>query len=324
MSDEPVVPTEDEPLEMVEGLSNWKFIGKAPSSQEVIDLIKTLPPVWGVDTIDFIDYVEALPQKQKVAKPHPNNPEGPPIVETVEAYTLYMSVAGRVKMAEHAASMHGAILDFEPEPTTPTGIPGLLATGGGGDKGDRIVYREYVTFRYRSEEDTPVDFPHGRKPGMAWVPYSGGSNAAGSNPYEKVETSARGRALAAWGFGVFPGSGIASLEEMRGAYENAKAMRYESGVADTRQRRGSSARKSRDEVLADAFVVLEELRQARGVSEDEADEKVAEYLDRIVPGGARGEDGKVDWSKVRDGQLTLLVNASRQALTQLRDARSEV
>ena len=185
-------------------IEQWEFVGEAPTRDRVTELLSRLPSVWGVKTVDFADYVQALPQRKKIKVPR--EPGSTVMIDQyLDCWTLYMSVAGRMKMLEAAAEQNGWMVDFEPEPVTPTGCPGMLQMD------ERVVYREYVRIEaWTTDEDgTPRIRKLGRKSGTAWVPSRGGSGAVSSNPYEKVETSARGRAIAAWGFGVLPGSGVA-------------------------------------------------------------------------------------------------------------------
>lgn len=295
--------------EQVVNMSQWEFIDQIPTRDDVIRLLSTLPPVFGVSTVDYADYVQALPQNKKVEK-KVRMPNGSFRVEEEwhEAYTLYMSVAGRIKMAEAIARENAWSLDFEPEPATPTGIPGMLQTTDG-----RIVYREYAVFTDQNG-DRPVSM--GRKPGTAWVPYSGGKQAAKSNPYEKVETSARGRALGAWGIGVLPGSGIATMEEMLGVNDNRAAMEAQSQAAG---QQGGGDRVSREELLEMAKTLIETVRQRRSIPEDEMADRTGRYLSEQM--GIRSvydaEAHEVDWAKVKDGQLQLLINSMRDSLRQM-------
>lgn len=284
-------------------ISQWEFLETPPTREDVIELLSTLPLVFDVAAIDFADYVQALPQKKKVQRPHPSNPNLM-VDDRIECWVLYMSVAGRIKMIQVAAEKNGWRVDFTPEPTTPTGAPGLIQMGDG-----RIVYREYCSIV--DSDGGPV----GSKPGMAWVPYSGGSNAAGSNPYEKVETAARGRAIGAWGFGVFPGSGVATLEEMQNVAGNKRAMDAEQ-IGQQRQSRGRQPRVDREELMQRMLIVMEEFRQHRGVSEETMRQEMAHYLGSI---GVRDPqtDDQINWSNVHDGQLQLAVNKIQQHLREL-------
>lgn len=324
-------------------LTNWEFLQGAPTVEQVREMLLTLPDVWGVPYVDFIDYVQALPQKKKVKKPHPDRP-GVLLDEYVDAYTLYMGVAGRIKMLERAAEKQGWRVDFVPEPTTPTGIPGYL------NHSERLVYRVYVVIMAPvgpmislarpdglmlnpdGNAETRIEARKykmlGRKPGTAWVPASGGSNAAGTNPYEKVETSALGRALAAWGFGVMPGSGIASVEEMEAIKGNRAYLEAESGAGATGRipRRSNGNRKSRQTLLEEALALGEEVRQRTGRDPEEMKAKVGSYLamDLGIDGVYDAVKGEVDWSKVKDGQLTLLGNSFRQTLTRLAEVENPI
>lgn len=300
-------PPGDEQEQVV--VSQWEFIDRIPTHEDVLYLLNTLDPVWGIETVDFADYVQALPQRKKVKKPHPTNPNVM-VDDRIDAYTLYMSVAGRMKMMEAAAFRHGWRVDFDPEPTTPTGAPGMLQMGDG-----RIVYREYVRI-YETSPDGEEHRPLGSKPGTAWVPHSGGDNAAGSNPYEKVETSARGRALAAWGFGVFPGSGVASLEEMQGMSQNRAAMQEQGGNQQwggQKQRR----RMSREDLMGKALTAVEEFRQRRNVSEEQMNDEMVRYLTGLGVRQADNGDGTVNWENVKDGQLQLVANKMEEHLREM-------
>lgn len=287
-------------------ISQWEFLRQAPTRDQVLDLLDTLPKVWGVATVDFADYVQALPQKKKIQVPHPERPNLM-VDEYLESWTIYMGVAGRLKMLERAQEINAwTTVDFEPEPVTPTGIPGWLSIE------PRLVYREYLVIY--GEHKVRL----GRKPGTAWVPYTDGKQAAGSNPFEKVETSARGRALGAWGFGVLPGSGIASVEEMQAIRGNAAYMQAEAEAGGGRVIGGG--RKSRDVLLEETRGMVEQLRQAAGQSDEEVRLDVVAVLQKIGVTGnllPEGSDGEIDWSKVKDGQLQLLIGRAQEQIRRL-------
>lgn len=173
---------------------NWEFIDRIPSPDEVEALLKTLPAWWGLRPEDFSDYVQGLPADKKVKI---KDAKGRDISSYRSVVTLYFSVAGRQQMLRSAQEMHGWRVDFNPEPVTRTGVPGFIDLGE--DTG-RIVYREHVEIWAPLSSDAPLGEERepgtlwapaeqyhllGRRPGMAWVPHSGGSQAKGSNPYEK-------------------------------------------------------------------------------------------------------------------------------------------
>lgn len=291
---------------------SWQFIGHEPTVEEVRQLLGTLPPVWGVVVGDFHEYVQALPSKVKVQRPSPQNPKLM-VTESIEAWTLYMTVAGRVAMLTEAQRSHEWTVTIDPEPATQ--IPGMLQHGDG-----RIVYREHV------EISTKDGRLVGRRPGMAWVPYSGGSAAAGSNPYEKVETAARGRAIGAWGFGVLPGSGIATLEEMQGVAQNAAALaggEQPRGRGDGTRPAGKMARA---EMLPRVKQLIETVRLERGNSEQKSNNQTAAYLTEKlgVVDVQDPETGGIRWEAVKDGHLQLLERMLQQVLLQIQETKGQV
>lgn len=279
----------------------WQFFGEPPSADQVADLLLGLPTVWGVDTAEFIEFVQPLPSRVRVKRPHPTNP-AVKVDEYLDTFTLYMSVAGRVKMLERAQAEHSWSVYVEPEPVTPTGMPGYLAWE------PRLVHRVYVKI-VGEEGDVGVRY------GTAWVPFSGGSQAAGSNPFEKVETSALGRALGAWGFGVLPGSGIASLEEMQGLVQNRAGMEAEADPS------AQEAAQTEGDLLMTTLTLLEESRQLRGESDEETKARAGKYvkerfgLEVYDPG-----KNELDWQRLRRGQLILMNNAMRETIRQLKAA----
>lgn len=304
-----------EPVVESVSLSNWEIIDRVPTSEEVIRLLTELGTCYGVSYVEYADYVQALPQKKKTKRPVEGRPNLMQDVN-IDTWTLYMTVAGRIKMLSDIAAANDWVVEIEPEPFTPTQIPGMLQYD------ERIVYREYVSIKRVDPENPFGGEPVllGRRPGTAWVPAVGGKNAAGSNPFEKVETAARGRAIAAWGIGVLPGSGVASVEEMLGARENQRAQEHQ----EWRQGAEKDVKMSRDDTIASIQTLSEELRQERGIEPEESHEKTVEYLQRIGVREPVDESGGIVWDNVKTGQLVLMRNSLRTALAQLRDARSEI
>ncbi len=282
---------------------NFEFIDRVPTQEEVHDLLAGLEPVWGVPFTEVEQWVQGLPSKKKITKRVNNRA----VESWHEVTTLYVSVAGRVHMARLAAEKRSWRIDFEPEPVTPTGAPGFLQMD------ERIVYREYCTIWEIDDEGREILL--GRKPGMAWVPSSGGKQAAGSNPYEKVETAARGRALAAWGFGVLPGSGIASLEEMLGVQ---KAPAAEEKV---------EASKSPEERLEEVRLLIEKVRQARDKTPEQMFDEIGAYAMKTfdVDIALRNDDEQVtglDLTVLKPGQVMLLGSALQQTLKAIAQAET--
>jgi hypothetical protein len=306
------------PSEVV--VSDWVFVDQPPTVDQAVELLGTLKPVWGVSYLDFADFVQPLPQSKKTGRkvPSPSNTRVM-VDEKVTTFTLYMSVAGRVQMINRAAELNGWRVDFVPEPTTPTGIPGVLVLG------DSIVYRESCVISQVQQGPTgerlgPI--PLGSKVGMAWVPgVEQRKNAAASTPFEKVETAARGRAIGAWGIGVLPGSGIASLDEMQAVEENQRA-------AERIARRGPAGAVAasdgdaltQPEMIEQLMTLYEEVRQRTGRTEEQIFAGQAKFVsERLGASGAVNvANSRIAWDQLSPGQLRLTLNVVRQNIAQLR------
>lgn len=315
--------------------SNFEFIDRVPSAEEVAALLATLPQWWGVAPKDYVDYVQALPSDKKMKVPERGPGGGTRKVDKYfSVVTLYFSVAGRLQMLREAQELHGWRVDFVPEPNTPSGVPGFIDLG---TESGRIVYREYLEISapvgvpkllHRADDGSETSVAEwqllGRRPGMAWVPYAGGSQAKGSNPFEKVETASRGRALAAWGFGVLPGSGVASLEEMLGAATNRQAIAGETGGGE-RPANGGAVREKPEDLIAQILTMAEEARQIRGESEGWNLQNVRDYVRRVANidvATVPDQDGmplELDLSPVKPAALLIVRNGYRERLAKLRD-----
>ncbi|QOP66200.1 hypothetical protein SEA_DANIELLEIGNACE_60 [Arthrobacter phage DanielleIgnace] len=310
-------------VEKLGHISNWEFLIEPPTTEAVLQLLSTLPPVHGVEHIDFADFVQPLPQKKKIKKQHPTNPNLM-IDENVDCWVLYMSVAGRQAMLNAAAEKNAWRVEIEPEPNSPVGAPGFLSLE------QRIIYREYIKIWVRIPQTVtgtatgdggmiypPSELFLGSRNGQAWVPFSGGGQAAGTNPYEKVETSARGRALGAWGFGVFPGSGIASLEEMQGIAENRQGMEQEQRNLPGPQE--NTRRPNREQLEEQALTVIEQLRQVTGASEGENWAKVGQYVTKSL-GAVHAYDADrnlLHLEGLKDGQLMMMTKFLQEKVVQI-------
>jgi hypothetical protein len=307
-----VQATQQEITDSGQHINQWEFSINPPTREQVLSLLTGHRDIWGLEYQQYADYVQALPQTKKITK-RVEGGNGRKEEIYYENWTLYVSVGGRIAMLSELTEVNGWTTNFVPEPVTPTGVPGFISLGEGSDQG-RIIYREYLEI-YEGEKLI------GRKPGTAWVPYKGGAQAAGSNPYEKVETSARGRALGAWGIGVVPGSGIATVEEIAQMWENKAAV--DQGRRPTTV--VGNTRKSREQLLEEADNAMEELRDLSGWSPDEINTQVANYMTNML--GIKNpakptEDGKdieLDWSLPKDGQLVMLTNDLKGQSEQLRN-----
>lgn len=282
-----VVAEPDDEVTEAPTSSSWEFIDEPPKPEDVKRLLATLPPIWGIEQADFWEYVQPLSQSKNIATERG-------VKDHHVVWALYFTVAGRIAMMNQAAIRNGWSVSFEPEPSVSP--PGFL------EYGDRLVYREYCTVYDTNGEDLTL---LGRRSGTAWVPGSGGSGAVSTNRFEKVETSARGRSIAAWGFGVIPGSGVASFDEMLAARDNAPGQRGARG----QQSGPPQPRMSRDDMESALRQGIVEYSHLTGVSDDQSAVNTQDYaaknFNRILT--IDPETDAVDFSPLKDGEIALFM-----------------
>jgi len=285
--------SDDENEEIVSGkpISSWEFIDTPPTIEDVTRLLSSLPDVWGIKQVDFIEYVQPLSQKKDLSLR-----QG--VKEYHQVWNLYFTVAGRIAMITQAAILNDWIVSFEPEE--------FGEKQGFVEYGDRLVYREHCHIqKIMGTLTEPQVIELGRKPGMAWVPNQGGAGAVSSNRFEKVETSARGRSIAAWGFGVIPGSGVASFDEMQMVSEGRRAEGRRG--QQPQQRQPAVPRSDLDSRLR---VAMGTLGQLHNLDEATINANTLAYAQRtfakelpLLEGGA------VDFSALKDGEMALFVRS---------------
>lgn len=156
--------------------------------EEILELCRKAPNVGAVKHEEFIDYIVVLEQTRRL-------PDGR--VERTEV--AYMSVDGKVAMANEDHRRQGKRLDFED--------PVVLV-----DNDEQLTLLVAVNSEL-----------YGRRHGIATSRKIGGSEIERRHPWEVAETSAIGRALSAMGYGVLPGSGLASAEDVVRAREAEEA-----------------------------------------------------------------------------------------------------
>lgn len=313
--------------------TSWEFIGTAPTVDAVRALLEKLPEQWGVAPVDFLDFVQALPAKKKI-KRQTENDRGRKVTvdEWVDIWSLYMTVAGRIAMLNRCAEVNRWRVDLTPEPG-PDGRGGYVELGVGED--GRIVYREACII-YERVEGGGADEERllGTKSGTAWnAAQLPGESAKATSPFEKVETAARGRAIAAWGIGILPGSGVASVEEMQNRAQIERGQqRQQQRDADPRRPDRSAPRKTREELIDEAYTIAEDIRQRRGEDKPIA-RSIIEYgrtigvaQDFPTDADDDSDDGtwEVDWSMWNDGKITQLVGALTQTQRVLIDRDSPI
>src|SRR5690606_11851230 len=154
------------------------------SREELLALCEKAPAIGQVSHSEFVDYIVVLEQTRRGRNGQ---------WETVE--TAYMSVDGRVAMANEDHRRQGKALQFED--------PVVLV-----DDDEQLTLLVAVNSEI-----------YGRRHGIATSRKVTGTTAEKNFPWEVAETSAIGRALGAMGYGVLPGSGLASAEDVQRAQE---------------------------------------------------------------------------------------------------------
>lgn len=146
--------------------------------EEILALCRNARDVGAVKHEEFADYVVILASKRLVGGEW----------QTVEH--AYMAVDGKLAMANEDHRKQGKRLDFH-EPKV------LL------DNPEQLTLLVTVTSEL-----------YGTRHGIATSRKKGGTAAERDFPWEVAETSAIGRALAAMGYGLIPGAGLASAEDV--------------------------------------------------------------------------------------------------------------
>lgn len=268
---------------------SWEWRNVEPSLDEILAQLKSLPPVFGVNTIDYAAYVVPIPGSEKVKKLNPQN--GQQYTTTDHVTKLYMSVAGRLQMLRAACEENEWRSSF-----APVGTGRDLIEIRDTDSGEKtsVLYRvELIIWAVDDKPEYPL------------YVRSGQSYQVGQHSVEKAETAAMGRAIAALGLGVLPGSGVASMEEM-------------AAVAWGESAGGPVAPKTREDLISDIESFSAQIMESRERTAEEQAVRVAAFIDKMGVRKASQEiDGKtvIDWAKLRDGQLLSLGAQLKQALS---------
>lgn len=146
--------------------------------EQILQILRATPNLGKVTHDEFADYVVALNQRRR-GEDGWQNTEHP-----------YMMVDGKLAMATQDHARQGRRLDFGP--------PQVLV-----DNEEQLTLMVTVTSEI-----------YGTRYGIATSRRVGGTAAEREFPWEVAETSATGRALSMMGYGLIPGSGLASAEDM--------------------------------------------------------------------------------------------------------------
>lgn len=148
---------------------------------DILKLCQQSPQIGAVKHEEFIEYITVLDQNKRING------------QWERAETAYMSVDGKVTMANEDHRRQGKQLQFED--------PVVL-----------VDDESQLTIMVNISSEV-----YGRRHGIATSRRVGGSSYEMAHPWEIAETSAIGRALSAMGYGVLPGSGMASADDIKRA-----------------------------------------------------------------------------------------------------------
>jgi hypothetical protein len=154
--------------------------------EEILALCRKARDVGAVKHEEFADYVIVLESRRKVHTEQSRSVGD--AWQTVEH--AYLAVDGKLAMANEDHRKQGKRLDFAE--------PKVLV-----DNAEQLTLQVTV-----------MSEMYGTRHGIATSRKKGGPHAEREFPWEVAETSAIGRALAAMGYGLLPGSGLASAEDM--------------------------------------------------------------------------------------------------------------
>jgi len=190
---------------MVTERVRWEWFDEMPDPTEIEQSLTSLPPVMGVPVTEAWPFILPMAGRVKMHESDDGTRTSFQRDEAREVYVLsvklYVQVAGRQFLAARIAEERDLSIDLYPDPSIEPGKPAFIS--------DKVaVYREFCEITNAEGRSL------GRKSGMAALKVPASSDRRKIPPWEKMETAARGRALGAWGIGVLPGSGVASLEEM--------------------------------------------------------------------------------------------------------------
>jgi hypothetical protein len=146
--------------------------------EQILQIVRATPNFGKVAHEEFADYVLALSKRVKTDDGW----------QTTEH--PYMTVDGKLAMANQDHARLAKRLDFS--------APQILV-----DNEDQLTLMVTVSSEM-----------YGTRHGIATSRRIGGSEIERLFPWEVAETSAIGRALSAMGYGLFPGSGLASADDM--------------------------------------------------------------------------------------------------------------
>jgi hypothetical protein len=174
--------------------------------EQILHIMRAAPNPGKVTHEEFADYVITLSHRKRTDQGW----------QTTE--NPYMTVDGKLAMANQDHARLGKRLDFAP--------PQILV-----DNEDQLTLMVTVTSEV-----------YGSRHGIATSRRVGGTEVERLYPWEVAETSAIGRALTAMGYGLIPGAGLASAEDMLRATEHAVPTEQQSNNENGRRSSAGNTR----------------------------------------------------------------------------------
>jgi hypothetical protein len=228
-----------------------------PTREEVLVLLGRTPAHGEVPAVNYVDYVVAIKESKNIGtKEKPNR---------VPTWHAYLSVDGRIAWAWADHQKAGKALDI----ITTVGTVAAETEG----KAERILAMATVTSGLYG---TVTAHAEGVR---------GGYGVGSSFPIETAETSAVGRALGLMGYGLIPGSGIPSAEEVG---EARKRDGEEASPTDAKA--PSKAAGAAPSKAAGAAPPGRDAGPERGTSEDSASTAQAKFIGVLAAALWPGED----------------------------------
>jgi len=176
-----------------------------PSMEEVVEFLSAIPPREDFGDNQIVKYAQFVRPLKQYSKGSGNS------------WTLYMTVDGRIQQCRDVHVSQGKSYHEKVRILPPDEVPRL-------DKQGYLVVQVSIDSELHG---CVTDFATGvLGPDAKFVDKT--------NPLENATTSARGRALAAFGYGIIPGAGIASAEEVEEAMRRREGTISRLRVSETR------------------------------------------------------------------------------------------
>lgn len=275
----------------------WEWRGAA-TVDDMMKSLESLSPVFGLRPADYAEFVLPMTNNVEIKDRQPSGRTiGTGKYESVTK--LYFQVAGRQAMLRDCVDRYGWEVDENEMLVTEDKFSLVRMEISIRGTWNVVIVRQTDAGLFIAEPDPPIDRPVS---GSRW---GIGKLKGGDSAWEKAETTARGRALGAWGFGLLPGSGLASVEEMSDTEERGNG----------RTRSEEQPQMSPEDLRVALLTRMEHLRQIKDsnsgptrVTVEQARDGMLEYVQKQLGVTLEVTEDQIDFSRLTAGQLQLLVN----------------